>query len=249
MQNQRDACHVEIYNLQDQLQNLQMQNNYSQYLYQNELARHGDTQQLLNDISGQHEDLTGLHRDLSSVYQELSTVHQAGEAVRSEQARELEEQAIELQAAQDAARQLGDTVSTVVSANDMASEALNVVGNLAELVVRNQYLELTIARLQGQAETPDEESDEEPDGDPQGSICSNEAYGECPRLCSVSGKSGLKLFSFRTNSRADETLSLESVSQSDECSEDHETSSAHRAWTSYRAEYPLADEGDDGVMV
>jgi hypothetical protein len=73
---------------------------------------------------------------------------------------ELQQHDLELEAAHAAVRELGHLLSRIVHSDDIAAETVDVVNNVADLVLRNQYQAMEIARLESELEDVDEENGE-----------------------------------------------------------------------------------------
>lgn len=113
----------------------------------------------VDDLNTQYNHLFGrlcdAERDHGSTqerYHELYQTCQAQESVLAQQSAALEKQAAELDAAHVTASKLGKMLDTLLSASDFASEAFGAAIEVADVMMRNKYQELTIAKLQHKIE-------------------------------------------------------------------------------------------------
>ncbi|KAM3424151.1 hypothetical protein BST61_g11305 [Cercospora zeina] len=99
----------------------------------------------LNLLDGVLRESQRLQLQAESIASEQQQITQACNEVVERQEQELQAQAAELKAAEAAARELGDMMSNVVSANDFAAAAFRGAVNVADLVMRNKFLETELA--------------------------------------------------------------------------------------------------------
>ncbi|EME85017.1 uncharacterized protein MYCFIDRAFT_173890 [Pseudocercospora fijiensis CIRAD86] len=102
-------------------------------------------QQITLESELQH--LRRLQSDLETHALEAKETHNLNCEMIKHQNEELERRSSELHAAEAAARQLGDMMNEVVSANDFAAASFKGAVNVADLVMRNKYLESEILDL------------------------------------------------------------------------------------------------------
>ena len=141
---QRDNLELQGYEYQNQINELNMQYNHLWGRYARAAA----------DLSIIHE-----------CYDDLVQTNQANEAALAQQTHHFQQQTIELNAAHATAKELGDMVGAVVSADDFASEAFDGAIKVADIMLRNKFQELQLERLQRQLEECrcNEERDDTPE--------------------------------------------------------------------------------------
>lgn len=118
-------------------------------------VENGALQSQVDDLNTQYNHLLGrlceAERDHSATQEqqhELYQTSQAQESVLAQQSATLEKQAAELDATHVTASKLGKMLDTLLSASDFASEAFGAAIEVADVMMRNKYQELTIAKLQ-----------------------------------------------------------------------------------------------------
>lgn len=99
----------------------------------------------LNLLDGVLRESQRLQLDAENRASEQIQINQACQLLVERQEQALHEQGAELRAAEAAARKLGDMVDDVVSANDFAAAAFQGAVDVADLMMRNQYLEAELA--------------------------------------------------------------------------------------------------------
>lgn len=98
-------------------------------------------------LEAELQHLRRLQSDMQNQAAEAKETQDQNREVINHQNEELDRRSSELHAAEAAARQLGDMMNEVVSANDFAAASFKGAVNVADLVMRNKYLETELTEL------------------------------------------------------------------------------------------------------